>query len=181
MISLCFAICGSGGDAHAFTYSKRLKKREWYVSAGIGARYFTHYNRIRKLSTPPESISGEFQFVASFRRAIAMYGYAATSVAKSDALMVGGGLKLPFLTLSSSKGALVGGVNLFLVADGGYYSLQAPVAPEAYEPTGFMFRYGGGVGWNIGNSRLYIDSSMMVTDMNDNFFIAPYVGVGMNF
>jgi hypothetical protein len=121
------------------------------------------------------------QFVASFRRVIAVYGFVSTGVAKSDAFLVGGGLKLPFLSTSSSRKSLIGGINMFLVADAGYFSLQEPVPPEDYPNTGFLFRYGGGMGWNIGGSRFYLDTTMMVTDVEGNFFIAPYVGVGFNF
>jgi hypothetical protein len=178
---LCFAICGSSGDAHAFTYSKKNKKRTWNTSIGVGVRYFTHYNRERVLSTPPETAMGELQLTASFRQVIAIYGFVSTGVAKADSFMLGAGLKLPFLTLNSGRKGVVGGLNLFLLADGGMYSLQEPVFPEDYISSGFLFRYGAGAGWNFGATKLYLDTTLMVTDMNDNFFIAPYIGIGLGF
>lgn len=171
-----------GGAARAGANSGRGSGHDGLeIGIEFGARYSGHYNRIRVLSTPPETIMGEAQLVLWYQKFVGFYGLFSYSVKGGKTQMIGGGIKLPFIVLVSSSKKFVKGVALILVADTVKYSLGPVRAPDDYPTAGLAFRYGAGMTWEFAKIGIYLDTSFMVGMFSGNFFVAPLAGIGMKF
>lgn len=143
------------------------------------ARMMFHYNRTRVVSTPPESIMAEAQLQTWYRNRVMVYGSYAKSVAQGAGQGFGGGVKIPFVGIESSSG--FGGITLALAADFLSYSIDPSVHPYSYPSSYFLFRYGGSIHLGFADGAVYLDGTAMVTNLNDNLFVAPLVGLGFRF
>lgn len=176
-------VCEAASAAGTFWPGGRRSKKNWSVGIQLGARYFTHYNRETVLSTPPEMLLGEFYFTVRHNKSLISFNLiGSTSISKGKGSMFGAGFKLPFLTLGAQRNkSVIGAISLQLAADLLFYSIAAPTPPRTYSTSGVNFRYGGTILWFFGSGRFYLDTTMMVTRFNDNFFIGPYMGIGFSF
>ena len=169
--------------AHATYHFGKAKRRNWSIGIELGARYFTHYNQTAVISTPPGAPLGEAQ-LQYWTNLGAIYAGYGSSISSSQGPLktYGFGVKFPFVTFSQSSGdPTLGGIQLLLIAEGTYYSFPPAVAPAIYQSTGIAFRYGGGIYWGIKRSGAFLDTTMMVSNVQGNFFIAPLVGLGIRF
>ena len=165
---------------HAFSRGTKSKKSK--VSISVGARYWMHYNRVTVFSTPPESVLGEVQlnyWINGGSLGFQLSG--ATAVSMTLGTYFGAGIRLQALSFQSGKSAIISGLSLILFADAVLYNVAQPVSPETYIPSGFLFRYGASVNWGIGSGKVFLDTSMAVSVFQNNFFIGPYVGLGVKF
>ena len=168
--------------SQAETFDRKYKKgKSVSASVELGLRYFIHYNRVVNISTPPESALAELQLNVWFKDAIALSLSGSTAVALSTATYIGAGIKLQILNLQSSKPMLISGIALVLGADAVFFSLPAPIAPQVYPASGILVRYGGSAHWSLGSGKFFLDTSMTVSTFNNNFFIGPFVGLGVRF
>jgi|GEM_PF-6139240 len=172
--------CAPAEAAQGWFWKRRGARKVWGVSVEAGLRYETHYNRETMITTVPGTILGEIQMTFWNRNNYGIYVTAGKSVAQADTTIIGGGLKLPFLTLSGSSGG-VSGISMMLVADLVQYTTADPVLPQIYDPSQLTVRYGGAIHWRFGKTGLFLDTTMMVHSVSDNFFIAPLVGLGFHF
>jgi hypothetical protein len=170
-------------DAHANGFSRSSRSKRSAVSFTLGVRYWVHYNRITVASTPPESVLAEAQL--NYWISGGSFGFqlsGATAISLTQATYFGLGVRLKALNIQSGKAVVVGGFSLILFADGLLFNVAAPVAPQSYEPSGFLIRYGASINWLFGGSgKFYLDTTMAVSNFQDNFFIGPYVGIGVKF
>jgi len=151
-----------------------------YTSIELGGRLMAHYNRKIVLSTPPETMLAELHYTYWYRGSVGGYLTIAKSLAGSDTLVLGAGLRLPFLSFFQDDTS-VGKLQLLMVADFVRYDTAAPVLPQSFPEVSWVVRGGGGVQWYVAKTPLYIQASGMVSQISNNFFIAPYLGAGVSF
>lgn len=156
--------------------STRKGSTTWAIE--FAGRYQVHYNRQSVLSTPPEALMGELQLQLWYRKQIGLYLLYSKSITGDESGTLGGGLKLPFLNFTSYSG---GGVTFMIVADYIQFTYPPPAIPGVYPTSGSVFRYGGAMSFSFGGSGIFIDTTMMVTNINNNFMIAPLIGIGFHF
>jgi hypothetical protein len=176
--ALFFAFLSFSDDAFAARkfWTKGRVRRSFY-SIEKGVSWMTHYNRGRTLMTPPDTIVGEVQVQYWAKGTYGFYGVAGISLAHASTQFFGVGLKLPFISFSDRSG----GISMMGVADMLYYTTEPPQLPYVYVNSAFVYRYGGSIYWGLFGSNLYLETSMLVFRLSDNFFLAPLLGFGFNF
>ncbi|MCM2280123.1 MAG: hypothetical protein NDJ89_18790 [Oligoflexia bacterium] len=161
---------------------RRGRKGAVRYALELGGRLSFHYNRAQMITTPPESRLAEAMLHFWFGRGMALYlSYARPVSAGDSTSMFAFGMKLPILDLATGGNSTLSGVTMMVVVDGLRFSYPPPELPMIYPESGFALRYGGAIHWMIGKGGLYIDSTMLGTYLNENFFIAPMLGVGYHF
>jgi hypothetical protein len=184
---LTLAVFGASvPDAAAASNSSNrglIASSQWKFVLGAGTRYWSHYNRQRVTSTPEASILGEASVSVWYKRAVGIRLAFAKNIAQSSAQIISGGLDLPLLVMfqKGTGGPLLNSFIFALTGDFAMYSIAPPEVADAWETSGVIPRYGAKVVLGIKGSKLLLDVQVMVTKLNDNFWIAPYAGLGFVF
>jgi hypothetical protein len=159
-----------------------FRPRKGYFGLEFGLRYFDHYVHANTILTPPGGFFAEAQLSYWTKAAAFYFGYAAGKSNSNLMQLYSPGLKIPFVTFirDSAKPAL-GGVQFLLIADGTFFAYPHPIPPSNYHATGWALRYGMGVNWGLNQSKAYLETSMMASQVQGNFFLAPIIGIGIRF
>lgn len=178
---LCLTCAESYAGSRWNFHRGGTRRKPWNYALGVGPRFAYKYNRQRVLSSPPESLQAELQLQLWYRSKIGFYLLFAKGVGLAESQYIGGGIKLPLLAFEGDEGSAITGLKLNLIGDAVSFSYPAPTPPEDYPATGIALRYGTGLQLDVGSSRFYVDATMLVSYINENFFIFPFFGLGFRF
>jgi hypothetical protein len=151
-------------------------KKKWALGIEAGWRTWWHYNRSTFDTTPPQTVLGEAQLTYWHEDLIGFYALYNRNVRDNYAQMWGGGVKFQAISLN------LGFLNPFraiLIADYVRYYTTAAVPPQTWVTPTWLLRYGGGFTLGFSGTPLYISPQVMGSNPNGSFFLAPYLGVGL--
>lgn len=180
LMSLCMLSPEASADVWFFGKGSGKRKSDLTYGFSLGSRFLSHYNRLRVVSTPPESLFAEVQAYMWYKRLFGIYASYGYSIALSESSAYSFGMKIPFLAFTGD-GGFVSGLTFFVTADAAKMMYGAPTHPYSYPTEAWVFRYGGTMMVSMGRSGFYLDGSLMATNINGNFFIAPFAGIGFQF
>ncbi len=164
----------------------RHRDRAFSLCVDVGMNYTLHPTTVNTPYTAPKMLMTQAHATLWYRNQIGIYGIYSYSPFQPTVgtQFYGGGLKLSFLTLTAlSHDSLIKGISVQLVGEFVQYHIVADQTDglQDYRPDGTVIRAGAAINWGLNNAGLYLNTTMLLSNLQNNLFISPYVGLGLEF